>query len=662
MKRVPNTAVRHGVRAFTRPSPDELAAKFMSETAPPKIEFGTLNKSIIPTMHFQKSLLRLPIAKLEQTCANYLQSVRPLLSDEDFKITTQVVKAFQEQEGKELHAKLLAKDKLNKHTSYISADWFDMYLSARTPLPLNWNPFVAFRKDPVEDRNTQAFRTAAFINASIQWRTCLEQNTLAPEVFHLKPKITKAPWFQKMVALTPQAMASYVSIAAKGFPLDMSQFKSMFNTTRIPGFVKDTLKTAPKADHIVVFYKGHPFVINVAKNGQPLSVDQIAARLTKLLFDMPIEQNEYPIGALTAIDRSEWSQLRDELELDSHNKFLLDKIDSAAFVVCLDDESADFSSAEAVTAMGRQFLHGNPQKGNRWWDKSFSLLVSKNGYASCNFEHSWGDGVAVMRWANDVFHTASESRSPPKPEPATEEPEKLTFTLNDKLKKGIKNAIASFQHEVDRLDYNCSVYPDLGKQGLKKLKVSPDGFMQQAFQLGFKKLYNETRSTYESASTSAFKHGRTEAIRVATSESKEFCEAMLNDAVLPSKKHELFKAAVKKHGDLTKAALSGQGTDRHLFALRKIAEKSGLGVPAIFTDKGYQVLNENIISTSTLYNECLCLGGFAPVHPEGLGVGYCPTPNLLFLGVTSYSRNCEEYTNAVLEACDQMKWLLEKSK
>lgn len=39
----------------------------------------------------------------------------------------------------------------------------------------------------------------------------------------------------------------------------------------------------------------------------------------------------------------------------------------------------------------------------RWFDKSFSLIISKDGLAAVNFEHSWGDGVAVLRYIKDVF-------------------------------------------------------------------------------------------------------------------------------------------------------------------------------------------------------------------------------------------------------------------
>ena len=40
-------------------------------------------------------------------------------------------------------------DSENKHTSYVSGPWYDMYLSAREPLVLNYNPFMAWKPDPL---------------------------------------------------------------------------------------------------------------------------------------------------------------------------------------------------------------------------------------------------------------------------------------------------------------------------------------------------------------------------------------------------------------------------------------------------------------------------------------------------------------------------------
>ena len=38
----------------------------------------------------------------------------------------------------------------------------------------------------------------------------------------------------------------------------------------------------------------------------------------------------------------------------------------------------------------------------RWFDKSFQLVLCKDGKAAVNFEHAWGDGVAVLRFFNEV--------------------------------------------------------------------------------------------------------------------------------------------------------------------------------------------------------------------------------------------------------------------
>ena len=43
---------------------------------------------------------------------------------------------------------LVQVNKENKHTSYISEAWFDMYLRSRLPLVLNQNPYLAFQPDP----------------------------------------------------------------------------------------------------------------------------------------------------------------------------------------------------------------------------------------------------------------------------------------------------------------------------------------------------------------------------------------------------------------------------------------------------------------------------------------------------------------------------------
>lgn len=65
----------------------------------------------------------------------------------------------------------------------------------------------------------------------------------------------------------------------------------------------------------------------------------------------------------------------------------------------------------------------------------------------------------------------------------------------------------------------------------------------------------------------------------------------------------------------------GQGFDRHLLALRLIAEKDKKTNINIFEDSAYKAINHNIISTSTLSSPALLAGGFGPVIKDGFGIG-----------------------------------------
>ena len=65
---------------------------------------------------------------------------------------------------------------------------------------------------------------------------------------------------------------------------------------------------------------------------------------------------------------------------------------------------------------------------------------------------------------------------------------------------------------------------------------------------------------------------------------------------------------------------AGQGFDRHLFALRKLAEKEMHELPPIFTDPSYAYINYNILSTSTLSSDLVMGGGFGPVVSDGYGI------------------------------------------
>ena len=72
--------------------------------------------------------------------------------------------------------------------------------------------------------------------------------------------------------------------------------------------------------------------------------------------------------------------------ISTGNSASLHDIDSALFCLVLEGDH----DTESETTATSVFLHGDG--GNRWFDKSFSLIITQSGDAAINFEHSWGDG------------------------------------------------------------------------------------------------------------------------------------------------------------------------------------------------------------------------------------------------------------------------------
>ncbi|XP_055978326.1 carnitine O-palmitoyltransferase 2, mitochondrial isoform X1 [Sorex fumeus] len=609
-----------------------------------------LQRSIVPTMHYQDSLPRLPIPKLEDTMRRYLSAQKPLLDDGQFRKTEQFCKSFESGIGKELHEQLVAQDKQNKHTSYISGPWFDMYLTARDSVVLNFNPFMAFNPDPKSEYNDQLIRATNMTVSALRFLKTLRADLLEPEVFHLNPAKSDTDTFKKLIRYVPSSLSWYGAYMVNAYPLDMSQFFRLFNSTRVPKPSRDELVTDDKARHLLVLRKGHFYVFDVLdQEGNILSAPEIQAHLKFILSDNSAAP-EFPLSYLTSENRDVWAELRQKL-LSAGNEAALHKVDSAVFCLCLDD-----ARMTDLVHLSHNMLHGDG--ANRWFDKSFSLILAADGTAAVNFEHAWGDGVAVLRFFNEVFKDSTQRPAiSPQSQPARTDSaaavQKLSFQLNDALKTGISSAKKKFEATMKTLTIDCIQFQRGGKEFLKQQKLSPDSVAQLAFQMAFLRQYGQTVATYESCSTAAFKHGRTETIRPASIFTKRCAEAFVKT---PSKHstaelQQMLAECSKYHNQLTKEAAMGQGFDRHLFALRYLAAARGLGLPELYQDPAYKQINHNILSTSTLASPAVNLGGFAPVVPDGFGVGYAVHDNWIGCNVSSYpSRNAQEFLHCVQKA------------
>lgn len=200
----------------------------------------------------------------------------------------------------------------------------------------------------------------------------------------------------------------------------------------------------------------------------------------------------------------------------------------------------------------------------------------------------------------------------------------INFEIDDATKSAVSEAYNKNASIVDNLDMNVLKYPHINKPTCKQYGLSPDSIIQLSFQLAYRQAYSGYVGSYESCSTSAFRHGRTETMRPCTNATRDFCEAILQPERSKPSAGEL-RAMIdncsKVHGQLTKEAAMGQGFDRHLFALRHTAQKEGIPIPDLYETEAYKRINNNIISTSTLGSDALLAGSFGPVVKNGFGIG-----------------------------------------
>ncbi|XP_037721254.1 carnitine O-palmitoyltransferase 2, mitochondrial [Drosophila subpulchrella] len=610
-----------------------------------------LQCSKLPTLYFQRSLPRLPIPLLENSCRRFLEATQPLLSPAEQAKTQQTVEQFRQGIGMELHARLKSHDAENKHTSYISQPWFDMYLADRAPLPLNYNPLLVMKSDSRPEYQNQVVRATNLIISSLRFWRSLQADLLEPEVYHMNAKKSDTASYRRWMKVAPKAFATYASYAFKAFPLDMSQYNRLFGTSRIPRIGKDELVHSPDAKHILVMRRGHMYAVNVLdSSGYIESPSVILGRLRAVLkLDADREAASVPLGVLTSGQRDEWAKSRHQFVSNAKNADLLQsEVDAALFCVCLDGEEDGVFDENRQEPLLKHLLAGKAQ--NRWFDKSISLLISADGTTAINFEHSWGDGVAVLRYFNELykdtlnqpFVSTETVHTPAEGDFSNVRP--INFDIDEATKSAVSEAYNKNATIVDSLDMNVLKYPHINKPTCKQYGLSPDSIIQLSFQLAYRQAYSGYVGSYESCSTSAFRHGRTETMRPCTNATRDFCEAILQPERSKPSAGEL-RAMIDKcskvHGQLTKDAAMGQGFDRHLFALRHTAQKEGIPLPDLYETEAYKRINNNIISTSTLGSDALLAGSFGPVVRNGFGIGYSIQNEFAGAIVTTYKNQAD---------------------
>ena len=257
-----------------------LAHRGLSSVAPSTAPgFEVLHRSRLPTYHFQQSLPKLPVPKLDDTLHRMMYAAQPITTKAEFEELCKLAADFGAGLGPALQEALLKRDAA-KYSSFITEPWFEMYLADRRPLLLNSNPQLTFKDEEDPTRATQAGRAARMCHAAMTFMRTLEAQVLEPDIFHMSPQRSKTALFQEAVRLLPSGVAFYGAAACGAFPLDMSQYANLFKSTRIPGAVRDELRTVQHASHVVVQRRGRFWKLDLLdKAGATVPLAQIEAAL-----------------------------------------------------------------------------------------------------------------------------------------------------------------------------------------------------------------------------------------------------------------------------------------------------------------------------------------------------------------------------------------------
>jgi hypothetical protein len=544
---------------------------------------------------YEECLPSLPIPPLDQTLDHYLESVKPLVSTEQFAKTEKAVESFRHGEGR------ILQENFSRHVqgqrNWLAPLWEELaYLRQRGSLltTSNWygvGPQTDYRLD---DPKRQIHRASEMITSALSYRESVKNGTLPPLV------------------------------QGGVIPFCMDQYRRLFATTRVPGEEVDELKTFEDSEHLVVFVQGASYALKVYdEKHQALSFDAIYQALEDILEDA----NKTPgqdLGFVTAQNRTDWAKLRQNLQKDELNKNTLKIIEESLFTISLEETSPSTIEEEAKMNL--------LNTKNRWFDKGMHMIFYANAKVGANVEHTWGDatiGAAFMEYL--VKKTCEKSGKIQN----KAQVERLEWNISQNIQLELDQTQKIVAKEAATVDLNVLEFKNFGKDLFKNAGLSPDSAIQMAMQLAYYQTFSTNTLTYESASTRAYYKGRTETVRSASVESKEFVETMLNSELDKNKKYEALLKAIHVHDRRKKDAMMGNGIDRILIALRVFSMKLGMQT-SMFTDEAWQMPYD--FTTSQTPCSGLTGGGFPPPNNKSgkeLGVSYAVFPKKLFFHCTS---------------------------
>ncbi|XP_068785412.1 carnitine O-palmitoyltransferase 1, liver isoform-like [Struthio camelus] len=592
-----------------------------------------------PTLRsFQGVLPRRPLPPLHDTLRRFLEGVRPALGEPRGRRLAALARSFEASPGPRLQR--LLRLKAWAGPDYVS-DWWEehVHLRARGPLAVHSNYYLLDFLGPPPTR-VQAARAGNAVFALLRFRHLLQRDELQPVLVQGTLPTCSAP------------------------------YERMFDTTRVPGEEADRLLHGGDGGHVVAVHGGRFFGVPVRHRGRALGPRELQAQFQRVLEDAGAPAGgEAALGALTAGDRAPWARARALLAAGG-SAGALAMLETAAFVVALDgllgldpraEDHAGVPPARPLDAYAKALLHGRCH--DRWFDKSFNLVVFDDGTMGLNVEQSWGDVAAVGHlWeyvlATDALELGYEASGDCRGglEPGLPPPQRLHWDIPDECQAAAAGALRGARALAADLELHVCVVAATavtvpGPPAARGHRWRPDGLLHLGLLLAHSRDRGGLCLPFEAASGRLFAEGGTEAVGGCSAEAARFVTAMGDPRASRGQRRALLRAAVTRHGELRRAAMTGAGPQRHLFALAVAARLLGLRPPflcqALAQPWGLAVgqmpLQQLGLLDPRRHPQLLPAGGgFGPATDDGYGVCYAPAGDDAFVFHVSCKASCPE--------------------
>ncbi|MFP5272837.1 choline/carnitine O-acyltransferase [Coleofasciculus sp.] len=518
---------------------------------------------------FQESLPKLPLPRIEDTLERYLEIVAPLLSDAELAQTKAAAMDFQQGSGPVLQKQLEMIDR-STNTSYLHEFTLNSRLENRLSIPFCQGNAILVSPVLTTEKYSCTRFAATVISHVLKFYLKVKRRELEPD----------RDIYQKNKP-----------------PLCMAQYENLFGVSRIPGIKRDSLQRTKNPEHIVVIRRNVFYALKLIEGEELPTWDAIAQQLDWILENTLA--GAPPIGALTTLNRIPWAINRSYMStLSQENAHSLDLLDSALFVVCLDETIP--TDTEAVL---RNALYGDGR--NRWFDKSIQLIFTASNQLAIHCEHTGLDGYTVSRLIGEVYQDLQHP-SVPLLDTAfiqLQPPTQLQWTLDRELQEAIEQASTTAEHLIAQDSIRVLIFKEFGSDFIRQHGLIPDAVVALSLQLAHFRLCGELISTRTMVHTRSFRYGRVESAFAVTPEFVELIRAF-SEVTSDEVRYLTLKRAVMAYVWRLFDCKQGEGVYRHLWTLHTLARYQGDVLPDIFLGKAYtEFFSKSGITIVTLPGE-----------------------------------------------------------